>query len=296
MRLAALDIGTNSVRLLVADKTEQGLLPQHRALRTTRLGSGLINSGLLSPAGKEATLSAVLELRGLALSLGAAVILAAGTSALREADDGRIFSGELALAAGLQVQLLSPGEEAFFSYEGAAGTLPLSAEALVFDLGGGSCELAWREDGVLQAHSLKIGAVYLTEACFRRDPPSGREVLLARRKIRRHLAGLNLAGKSLIGLGGTVTCLASIVAELACYDPDKVHGTVLARTDISRVLARLLTVPVKERLKIIGLQASRADILPAGALVVEEILLSCGEEKLTVSEGDMLFGLLLHQH
>lgn len=296
MRLAALDIGTNSVRLLVADKTEQELLPVHRALRTTRLGGGLISSGLLSPAGKEATLSAVLELKDLALSLGAAVILAVGTSALREADDGRAFSGELALATGLQVQLLSSGEEAYFSYEGAAGTLPLSAEALVFDLGGGSCELAWRENGVLHAHSLKIGAVYLTEACFRSDPPSLREVMLARREINRHLTGINIAGKVLIGLGGTVTCLAAIVAELACYEPDKVHGTILSRTDVSKVLNRLVTVPVRERLKIIGLQASRADILPAGALVVEELLLSCRQEELTVSEGDMLYGLLLHQH
>lgn len=296
MRLAALDIGTNSVRLLVADKTGQELRPQQRVLRTTRLGGGLIGSGRLSPAGKEATLSAVLELKNLALSFGAAAILAVGTSALREADDGRAFAGELAEAAGLQVRLLSPGEEAFFSYEGAAGTLALPAEALVFDLGGGSCELAWREDGVLQAHSLKIGAVYLTEACFRRDPPAKREVMLARREIRSRLADLRLAGRVPVGLGGTVTSLAAIVAGLASYEPDLVHGTVLARTDVNRVLARLLAVPVRERLKITGLQASRADILPAGALVVEELLLSCRAEQLTVSEGDMLFGLLLHQH
>jgi exopolyphosphatase/guanosine-5'-triphosphate,3'-diphosphate pyrophosphatase len=296
MRLAALDIGTNSVRLLVADKTGQGLQPQQRVLRTTRLGGGLVGSGHLSPAGKEATLSAVLEFKDLALSLGAAAILAVGTSALREAEDGRTFAAELAEAAGLQVQLLSPGEEAFFSYEGASGTLALPADALVFDLGGGSCELAWREDGVLQAHSMKIGAVYLTEAYFRRDPPARREVLLARREIRSRLADLRLAGKTPVGLGGTVTSLASIVAGLACYEPDRVHGAVLARTDVNKVLTHLLAVPVRERLKMSGLQASRADILPAGALVVEELLISCRADQLTVSEGDMLVGLLLHQH
>jgi len=296
MRLAALDIGSNSVRLLVADKTEQGIFPKQRALRTTRLGSGVVSSGLLSPAGKDATLAAVLELKGLALSLGATVIRAVGTSALREAGDGRAFAGELALAAGLPVQVLSPEEEAAFSYEGAAATLALPGEALVFDLGGGSCELAWREDGALQAYSLKIGAVYLTEAYFHHDPPSRREVLRARRKIRSQLAGFNLAGKALVGLGGTVTCLAGIVAELESYEPDKVHGTVLARTAVTKILDRLLSVPVQERLKITGMQASRADILPAGTLVVEELLLSYGAEALTVSEGDMLVGLLLHQH
>lgn len=296
MRLAALDIGTNSVRLLVADKTEQGLILKQRALRTTRLGGGLAGSGLLSPAGKEATLLAVRELKALALSQGAAVIHAVGTSALREAGDGRAFAETLTLATGLQVQVLSPEEEASLSYKGAAGTLDLPAGALVFDLGGGSCELAWSEDGVLHAHSLKIGAVYLTDSCFHHDPPSGQEVMLAGREIRSRLAGLSLAGKTPVGLGGTVTCLAAIAAELACYDPDKVHGTVLSRTEVSKILARLLAVPVRERLKITGLQPSRADILPAGTLVVEELLLSCRAEELTVSEGDLLVGLLLHQH
>lgn len=296
MRLAALDIGTNSVRLLVADKTEKGLLPQQRELRATRLGSGLISCGLLSSAGKEATLRAVLELRELALSLGATTIRAVGTSALREAQDGRGFARELKDVTSLDVQILSPEEEATFSYDGAAGTLPLPAGALVFDLGGGSCELSWQEKGVLRLYSLKIGSVYLTESCFHYDPPSGQDIALARKEIKAQLAKLDLGGKPLVGLGGTVTNLAAMVAGMICYDAAKIHGFILSRAAVNKMLAHMLSIPAGERQKIPGIQPSRADILPAGTLVVEELLLSCGAEELTVSEGDMLVGILLYEH
>lgn len=297
MRVGILDIGTNSVRLLVADRTPEGLHEVKRALITTRLGAGLINTGLLSAAGKKATLDAVLELRQVAMSLGVRAIRALGTSALREACDGREFASAISEAAGLEVEILSAEEEARLSYAGTVKTLSLLPGTLVFDLGGGSCEIIQPDDNEqLIINSLKIGAVYLKETFLHHDPPLPREVDRARCETRCLLAGIRLREGAVAGVGGTVTSLAAMVLGLEEYIPARIHGFVLSRQAVVKLLLRMLALTTEQRAALPGIQPSRADILPAGALVVDEILDYCRASCLTVSEGDLLVGALFHQH
>jgi exopolyphosphatase/guanosine-5'-triphosphate,3'-diphosphate pyrophosphatase len=292
MRLAAIDIGTNSVRLLVAELSATGIKQVKRELRTTRLGAGLMQSGCLSRHGKEATVAAVLECTALARSLGAQKLRLAGTSAMREASDGHMFARDLGWQAGEQVEVLSPVEEALLSYEGAAKSLRLPREVLVFDLGGGSCELIWPGDGSLCSASVKLGAVYLTEMFIRHDPPLTEELQCIRQHAAKLLSRFTLSGMPVIGIGGTVTSLAAMELQMAKYDAEQVHGFTLTAEMVSTQLQRLLAVPINERSQISGVQPARSDILPAGALVVEEILAQYRATSFTVSEGDILTGLI----
>jgi exopolyphosphatase/guanosine-5'-triphosphate,3'-diphosphate pyrophosphatase len=241
----------------------------------------------------QATEAAVLALRDQALALGAASIRAVGTSALREAADGRLFASRLAARTGLDVEILPSQEEARLSYAGATGTLPLPGDALVFDLGGGSCELIWPEDGKLRLESLKIGAVYITETWFDHDPPEPAQTEKARRYVRGLIDRFNPGPKPVCGLGGTVTNLAAMAQGLDRYDPARVHGYTLLLSAVNRLFAAMVAVPADARRKLAGIQPERADILPAGALVAAEIMRSCRVRGITVSEGDLLAGCLL---
>ena len=199
--------------------------------------------------------------------------------------------------AGTHVDVLSPVEEARLSYEGAASSLCLPREVLVFDLGGGSCELIWPENGNLRFASVKLGAVYLTEMFIRHDPPLAEEIQCIRQYAAELLSGFTLSGFTLsgvpvVGIGGTVTSLAAMEMQMTKYDAEQVHGFTLTAEMVSVQLQRLLAVPLKERSQITGVQPARADILPTGALIVEEILAQYGAPSLTVSEGDILTGLI----
>ncbi len=289
---AAIDIGTNSVRLLVAQTEGGAFLPLARQMVTTRLGRGLTGSGRLCDRGRAATEAAVLMLRDRALALGASEIRVVGTSALREARDGPHFAARLSRSSGLKVEVLPPEEEARLSYTGATGTLSLPADALVFDLGGGSCELVWPQGGMLRLESLKIGAVYLTENFFPTDPPAPADIKKARYFVRGLLENLSPGPKPLCGLGGTVTNLAAMAQGLIRYDPGRVHGFCLGRPAVHELFAAMVALPVETRRRLTGIQPERADILPAGALVVAEIMRCCQTDTITVSEEDLLAGCL----
>lgn len=295
MRLAAIDIGTNSTRLLAAEYCGRQLHPLVRELRTTRLGAGLVRSGFLSPTGKEATIGAVKAFREIAAALGAEATFLFGTSAMREAVDGADFAGLLQGETGLPVSVLPPDREAQYSYTGVVKSLPGHEDPCVFDLGGGSCELIWpTQAGNIRAVSLPVGAVYLTDQWLQHDPPLPGEVAAARVYIRNHFRSVFLPRRPLVGVGGTVTCLVAMALGMQDYDSARVHGTMLTPHTVKSQLAQLLALPARERALLPGVQQERAAILPAGALVVEEIFTLAGFPALTVSEGDILLGCLYH--
>ncbi|MDW7649810.1 MAG: hypothetical protein SCK29_02970 [Bacillota bacterium] len=291
MTIAVVDIGTNSTRLLVAQYTRGTLCIVHRDLVTTRLGAGLMEHGVLSMEGKEATAAAVRRFAGQAGKLKAAEVLLLGTSAMREAQDGPEFARLLERDTGCRVEILSAEAEAFYSYRGAVKSLPQYCLPVVFDLGGGSCELAW-ENGLLQTVSLKIGAVYVTDTFFLQDPPTAGEVAAAAEHIRTSLMRVCPQGRPLIGVGGTVTNLAAMALELSPYSPEAVHGFILERGLIKSQLERMLTLKTADREQLQGIQKNRAAILPAGTLVVDMLLELCNSSQLVVSEGDLLLGRL----
>ncbi|NLM53178.1 MAG: hypothetical protein GX197_10215 [Firmicutes bacterium] len=291
MRLATIDLGTNTARLLIAELRQGKLAEIDRKLLITRLGYGLQKHSTLSVAGKKATLQAVKTFMQLLKQYEVSRTYIFGTSAMREARDGKIFARELAGISGIPVEILSPETEAYYSFLGVTKSLPLAEQSLVFDLGGGSCELIWQEQSGIKIKSWRIGALYLTDTYFQHDPPTLVEIENVRRLLRSCFQELP-HGERMIGVGGTVTSLAAMALELKVYDPQKVHGYVLAAQKIQHLLAKMLHVPTKERAKQFSLEKKRALILPAGALVVIELLAAAGMTEVIASEGDLLLGRL----
>lgn len=294
MILAVIDIGTNSVRMLLAAAHSEQLTVLERTLATTRLGAGLQNSGLLSEAGRDATLTAVKANVQRARQQGAEKIFILATSAMREANDGAAFARLLARETSCCVEIITPEQEAQYSYTGVVKSLPEREQVLVFDLGGGSCEFIWHEEQQIHTVSYKIGALYLTERIFQHDPPQVEEIKTAQAVIREKLQSLTPAAKSLVGVGGTVTALTSLVLHLADYDAKSIHGFCLTQAMVQSQLSKMLALPAAERQKLVGMPTARAGILPAGALVVAELLTITKQPSLIVSEGDLLLGCLYH--
>ncbi len=211
---------------------------------------------------------------------------------MREAADGSDFARELAAAADLQVEILPPGTEAWYSFLGVTKSLGTDRETLVFDLGGGSCELIWQAGEGIQTLTFPLGALYLTDAYLQHDPPSAEEVAAARSHIRQCLEGCVPPAARLVGVGGTVTSLAAAVKQMQRYDPAEIHGFYLERRLAEEKLQLLLQLRETERASLPGIQPERARILPAGALVVDELLAAANVPGFTVSEGDLLLGSL----
>lgn len=294
MRYAAIDIGTNSTRLLVAEKKGGNFFPVVQELATTRLGRDLVHTGLLCPQGEKATLAAVSAFVRRAREAGAESIRIVGTSALREAGNGRDFAQKVARLTGLAVEVLPPLEEAKTSYLGATGRLGnVPDDTVVFDLGGGSCELCKQEAGGFTFCSLAMGAVYLTDMFFAPAGVNEQQAEAASRYIRHLLSGFPSRCEGLIGIGGTVTTLAAIDLGLEQYDPEKVHGHVLAAEKVASIFGKLVERAGDGRGALPGLPPDRAEIMPAGTLAVLEMLRYFSRDSLVVSEGGLLWGMLI---
>ncbi len=217
--------------------------------------------------------------------LGAERVLAIGTSAIRDADNGEAFLGEIEWSYGFSTRLLSGEEEAGLTRRGVANGRRLGDDTLVLDVGGGSTEL-------ITAHnrsSIDIGCVRLTERFLHADPPAGRELEAAASTVRQSLPDLEPADA--IGVAGTVTSLAAL--ELGAYDREQVHGHRLSRAAVEAQLERLASLPVAQRRELPGLEPERAPVIVAGAVIVREILDRYGLDGLEVSERDLLHGAAL---
>jgi exopolyphosphatase / guanosine-5'-triphosphate,3'-diphosphate pyrophosphatase len=300
MRIAALDIGTNSVLLLVAEPARAGgdLAAVHEECVITRLGQGVDRTGALDPRAIERTLAALGGMAEAVRRLGGVErIGAVGTSALRDARDARVFLERAAALLGCEVEVVSGRREAELVLGGVRGGLPdLAPRTLVFDVGGGSTELVLSGEGrVVDLVSLELGAVRLTERFLRGDPPAAREVGEARRSAREALGTLGAAFgavQELVGVAGTVTTLATMKHALAVYDTRVVNGSRLTRSDVAGAVARLEAHPLEERRRFVGLEPARADILLGGALVVEAVLERFGAEFFRVCDRGVRWGLV----
>lgn len=303
MRVAAIDIGTNSVLLLIAERRDQGVEAVLERAEITRLGQGVDATRRLAPEAVERTLATLsrygAEIRASGVSAGA--IDAVGTSAMRDAEGGAAFVARAAEAIGVAPRVISGEEEAALTYEGALAGLSVGPEdgPTVFDVGGGSTEVIWRDgaaEGAPHAVSLDIGSVRLTERHVRHDPPTGGELEALRADIRRALAALPAPSgdaRELVGVAGTVTTLAAVLQELAPYDGARVHGSPLSRADIDALVTRLAAVPLEVRQSIVGLEPKRADVIVAGALIVDEVMRWAQAPRLLTSDRGVRWGLAL---
>jgi exopolyphosphatase / guanosine-5'-triphosphate,3'-diphosphate pyrophosphatase len=292
-RVAAVDLGTNSTRLLVADVDGGELEEVERRLTITRLGEGVDERRRLLPVPIARVRNTLVEYRRELESLGATRTLAIGTSAIRDAENGEAFLGEIEWSYGFETRLLDGDEEAAMMLRGVAvGRRGELDGALVLDIGGGSTELVQSANGGGPSSvSLDVGCVRVTERFLASDPPTAAELDEASAYVRSLLPPYEASAA--IGVAGTVTTLATLDLGLAEYDPDRTHGHRIARESVERELDRLAALTLEERLRIPGLEPGRAPVIVAGALILREVLRAYGLDEIEVSERDILHGAAL---
>jgi exopolyphosphatase/guanosine-5'-triphosphate,3'-diphosphate pyrophosphatase len=297
VRVAAVDLGTNSTRLLVADVEDGTIGEVARRLKITRLGEGVDERKRLLPVPIARVRNVLTDFRREAEELGAERTLAIATSAVRDAENGEAFLGEIEWSYGFQTRLLTGHEEAELTFRGVSLGRTLTEETLVIDIGGGSTELvAGGPDGLRFHDSLDIGCVRLTERFLRSDPPSKDELAECAGAVRALLAERvpnDVRPGTAIGVAGTVTSLAALDLRLDEYDPEQIRGHTLAASAVAEQLERLASLPVAERRKVPALEPERAPVIVAGAVILREALDHFGLESLEASERDILDGAAL---
>ena len=296
MRVAVVDLGTNTTRLLVADVVDGRVDEVLRRTEITRLGEGVDERRRLLPLPIARVRNVLADYRRELESLGAERTLAIATSAIRDAENGEAFLGEVEWSYGFTTRLLSGEEEGLLTFRGATSGRTLFEETLVVDLGGGSTELvAGDEDGVRFHDSLDMGAVRLTERFLAADPPEQPELDDCAHAVRSLLAervpdDVRARVARAIGVAGTTTTLAALDLGLTEYDRDRVDGHRLAREAIDEQLGRLAALPLAERRGVPALEPERAPVIVAGAVILREVVDYFGLREIEVSERDILDG------
>ncbi len=301
-RLGAIDVGTNSVRLLVADVDGAGeqarLEPLDRRMHITRLGQGVDKSHRLRPDAISRTLDVLREFRASLDELGVERARATATSAARDAENRAEFFGPAADVLRFEPELLPGPEEARLSFLGATAGLTEPTPYLVVDIGGGSTEFVFGTHEPEGLISVDTGCVRITEQYLPSDPPEPEELSQAVSVVRAYLADVEREipplrdAATLIGLAGTITTVAAIELGLTEYDRDKIHHFRLARTAAEDVFRTLATEPAEVRRENPGLEPGRVDVIVGGAVVLVTIMRTFGFDEMLVSEADILDGLV----
>jgi exopolyphosphatase/guanosine-5'-triphosphate,3'-diphosphate pyrophosphatase len=285
IRVAAVDLGTNSTRLLVADVHDGRVDEVAQRLEITRLGEGVDSRRRLLPLPIARVRNCLSEFRREIERLGAERTLAVGTSAVRDAENGEAFLGEVEWSYGFATRLLSEEDEALLTFRGVSAGRDLPKGTLVVDIGGGSTELIVGGGGSVETHmSLELGCVRLTERF-------GEDVDSAAASVRAALPELTVSDA--VGVAGTITALAALDLSLPEYDSARVHGHRLSRASVELQLARLAALPLDERRLVRGLEPERAPVILAGGVILREVFERYSLEGLEVSEHDLLHGTAL---
>lgn len=297
MQLAAIDLGTNSFRLLITDYQDGEIKELDRKLITTRIGEGIDESKRLSKAASKRGLEAIEEFSRIIGDYNISGVNIVGTSALREVENAVYFMDQIEQEIGCKPRIIDGLEEAALIYRGVKYGFSPEQKLFVVDIGGGSTEFIWPEAGSTDYKSLNIGAVRLTEKYIEqpRSPLTVEEYNQITREVRREIGVIkskDITFQAAAGTGGTITTLAAIDRELEDYVPHLIHGHQLERKVVSSILARL-TGEWKIRKDISGLSPQRADIITAGSIILQVIMDEMKIGKILVSEYDILYGLLL---
>jgi len=280
--VAAVDIGTNSVRLLVAGP--EGDL--HREAVVTGLGRGVSRTGRLSPEGRVATLEVLARYRKLMEEAGVVQARAVATSASRDGADAAEFVAEMTAVLGIEPEVISGSEEAALSYAGAAADLA-DGDCLVVDIGGGSTEFITRAGGA----SFDVGSVRITDRFLPDRPVQGSQLDAARAWVR-DVVEVEAVALPVIGVAGTWTSLAALDRRLEPYSDAAVHHTELSASAIEGWVARLASLPIEETAHLPGLDPARATVILGGALVAATCLQLLGADRVLISSHDLLDGVV----
>ncbi|MDR3331637.1 MAG: Ppx/GppA family phosphatase [Synergistaceae bacterium] len=302
---AVLDVGTNSIKLLVMERTDEETRILSDWNIVARLGEGYEASGVLDTDAMERTAAAIEEMSREARSLGADEIAAVGTQAMRRARNAPLFIRDVEARCGVSIRAISGDEEAELSYMAASDSLECEGRTvLVFDVGGGSSEIV-RGLGadIEQRCSLPVGALSLHRMFFGGDGPAAPDSLSRAGSYARTIIGesgtvaemrtsLPADGLLCAGTGGTITTLAAVKLGLGAYVPEEISGSTLDKGEIQRQIDLYSSMSVPERARIPGLNPSRADIILPGACIVRELLGFFRSERLTVSDRGLRFGVM----
>lgn len=275
MRVAAIDIGTNSVLLLVAERRGDVIVPIVERATITRLGQGVDATRALAPEAVRRTLDCLAHYAEDIRAAGATRVGVFGTSAMRDAAGAESFRSEAKSLLGVEPRVISGREEAELTFDGATTGLDLAGSVTVVDVGGGSTEVVTGHvaTGPDRAISLDVGSVRLTERHVRTDPLSSNEIVAIRHDVRRALDASDIVPtRTIVGVAGTVTTLAAYALSVVPYDSERVHGARLSADSVDAAARRLATMPLAERRNLGSVQAARADVIVAGGLIVAEVL------------------------
>jgi exopolyphosphatase/guanosine-5'-triphosphate,3'-diphosphate pyrophosphatase len=300
VRVAGIDCGTNSIRLLIADGDDGRLLDIVREMRIVRLGQGVDRTGRLAPDALERTRVALADYAASIAEHGAERVRMTATSATRDAANRADFVAMVRAELGVDPEVISGAEEAELSFRGAVAGLPgVTPPLLVADIGGGSTELVLGGAGEpLRSHSMDVGCVRMTERHLHDDPPTAEQIAATVRDLNAAIdrAAQHVpltSGATFVGLAGTVTTIAALALGLDHYDPEAIHASVISTDDVRTVTARLLAMTHAERAALPVMHPGRVDVIGGGALVLRTLLERTGADAVVTSEHDILDGIAL---
>lgn len=303
MRVAAIDCGTNSVRLLIADVDGDVLRDVERLMEIVRLGQGVDRTGRLAPDALERTFTAMRGYAKLIAKHGATAVRVVATSATRDAENRQEFVDGVREIFGVEPEVVTGAEEAALSFTGATKGLSFTTPYLVVDIGGGSTEFVVGSDRVESALSVDIGCVRLTERHLKDagDPPSVAALEAVVADIERALDRVTdevpvERAHTLVGLAGTVTTVAGIALGLDSYDPERIHHSIVPAEKVHEVTRRLVSMTHGERSEIPVMHPGRVDVIGAGGLILDRIVRRFAFPQVVVSEHDILDGIAWSVH
>jgi exopolyphosphatase/guanosine-5'-triphosphate,3'-diphosphate pyrophosphatase len=305
MNLAAIDIGTNSTRLLISSYTDGKIKTLIREMKITRLGRGLKDTGSISEEQALLTIKTLKKYKSLIDKFKVEKYLAVGTSALRRADNRSEFIKKAFNETAIKLETISGPQEAAFSFNGAVKSLNLQQnikipqKVLVADIGGGSSEfiLGDKYSNILLIKSIDIGCVRATEDYLQSDPPQHQEIMLLNKIIKEKIEEALADFKKfedfiIIGLAGTISTIASITLNLKKYKMEKINYLKLDLKIIKTIFKNLCKLSLDERKKVTGLEPKRADVILGGIAILIKVLEYFKKDKIIVSENDILDGII----
>jgi exopolyphosphatase/guanosine-5'-triphosphate,3'-diphosphate pyrophosphatase len=293
--LASIDIGTNSILLLIAEQRGQELVPIYQEARVARLGETVGNTKLLTDDAQQRAFDIISDYLKICTEYAVRDIKACGTAALRNARNSKVFVDRLANDLGLTVDIISDKQEANLSFQANAASF--GRDIVVMDIGGGSTEFITENDAI----SLGLGVVELTESFLHADPPTDNEVAALRAHVHTHLMReldrryCRDSVPTMVAAAGTPTTLAAMRDAIDPYDPERVHGSKLDLGDIEKLIDRIHRATLDERRMMPGLQRGREDVILAGAILLHEAMKLLGFDETIISDRGVRWGLLLEE-
>ncbi|MGX4601519.1 Ppx/GppA phosphatase family protein [Faecalimicrobium sp. JNUCC 81] len=298
MKVGAVDIGTNSMRLLIADYIDGKIINREKFVNTTRIGQGVDENGYIGEDAIQRNIDALKEFELTCKEQECEYIYCMGTSALRDSKNGDYFVDLAKEKTGIDVEIVSGSEESNLGFKGVLEGLEDKKDILVIDIGGGSTEfIIGDRDGIKFAKSENVGALRITEKFLKKDPICEVEfedmsnfILNEIRDTLKYIKEKKI--EKLVGIGGTITSLSAMNQKLEVYSMEKIHNSSISNEDIKTILQNLKKMTLNDKKTLKGLQPKRADIITAGVKILNIIMENLEIENITVSEYDNLEGLI----